>query len=337
MRRSRVLVAALATLALLVGACGGDDDTGGTAASPTDDGANDGQLSVVVASYDLAVGDAQRFIAGVLTPDKQLVGHGEVTMRFFFLGEEDASGEAEERATTSATFVPVPGMEPDSSGDEPTVLDQPDAAGVYQTAVDLDQAGFWGVQVVADLADGTSRSGTASFQVAQEHQVPAAGDPAPSVRQATIGGEFEVPSAEIDSRAASGDPIPDPELHDVTIEQLLTDHRPFLVVVSTPVYCVSRFCGPITDTVAELDTEYGDVAEFVHLEVWKDYEAQELNESAAAWIQTPDGGAEPWTFLVGADGTVVDRWDNVLNEAELRAELDDLRGGAPAGTDTGTS
>lgn len=60
--------------------------------------------------------------------------------------------------------------------------------------------------------------------------------------------------------------------------------RPVMVVVSTPVFCVSRFCGPITDAVQKLARRYGDRMDFVHLEVWRDFEAQELNEAAAEWI-----------------------------------------------------
>lgn len=39
-------------------------------------------------------------------------------------------------------------------------------------------------------------------------------------------------------------------------------------------------------------------------------------------IATDDGGSEPWVFLVGTDGTIAARWDNVLDEAELVALLE---------------
>ena len=40
--------------------------------------------------------------------------------------------------------------------------------------------------------------------------------------------------------------------------------------------------------------------------------------------QGEDGGNEPWVFLVGPDGTIQARWDNVLDEAELVEALDGL-------------
>ena len=94
--------------------------------------------------------------------------------------------------------------------------------------------------------------------------------------------------------------------------------------MSTPTYCVSQFCGPITDTIADLEADYGDRAAFVHIEVWEDFENTVLNEAAAAWIQTADGGAEPWVFYVGPDGSIQQRWDNVLDEQALVAQLEEL-------------
>ena len=33
---------------------------------------------------------------------------------------------------------------------------------------------------------------------------------------------------------------------------------------------------------------------------------------------------EPWVFLVGSDGTIIDRWQNVLDRPQLEAELQKL-------------
>jgi len=92
-----------------------------------------------------------------------------------------------------------------------------------------------------------------------------------------------------------------------------------MVVISTPVYCVSRFCGPITDTVQELAQEHGARMDFVHLEVFRDFEANTLNKAAVEWIWPDRLGepAKPWVVLVDAGGTVIERWDNVASERSL--------------------
>ena len=271
-----------------------------------------------MASYDLAVGEDQRFIGGLFTSDREVVLGGEIAMRFFYLGEDGtASSPDPVSETVTARFLAVPGKEPADPLEQPTVVPPAEAAGVYEATVDFDRPGFYGVAVQVELADGDVQQATANFQVFAEHEIPDVGDPAPDAANRVVGEEFE-PIA-IDSRAQGEDAeVPDPELHTVRIPEALDDEsRPLVVVVSTPTYCVSQFCGPITETVAELAATHGDVADFVHLEVWQDFEGSVLNNAAAAWIQTEDGGSEPWVFLVGGDGTIQARWDNVLDEAEL--------------------
>ncbi len=309
-----------AACAILIAACG----SGGQPSPATEEKAaspSQPELAVAVASFDLAVGQAQRFIAGVFTPDRNLIGFGTVRMEFFYLGEKDASGEPEPVAATTASFLPVPGKEPKTASDTPTVLDDPEAAGVYETTVDFNRPGFWGVAVVADVG-GERRTGTASFQVLPDHQVPAVGDPAPRSHNLTLASA--APKAAIDSRAGREGDVPDPHLHTTTVAQAVEQGRPAVVVVSTPVYCMSRFCGPITDTVGELARTYADRAAFIHIEVWRDFNAGQLDEAAAQWIRTPQGGNEPWVFLVGADGRIAARWDNVLDRAELEQRLQAL-------------
>jgi hypothetical protein len=85
---------------------------------------------------------------------------------------------------------------------------------------------------------------------------------------------------------------------------------------------MSRFCGPLTETIATTATQFSDRADFVHLEVWENFDEQQLNAAAAEWIQTEDGGNEPWVFLVDEDGRIAARWDNVLDLTALEKELD---------------
>jgi len=93
-------------------------------------------------------------------------------------------------------------------------------------------------------------------------------------------------------------------------------------VFSTPVYCVSRFCGPVTDLVAELAAEYGDRADFIHVEIYEDFAAGKVNQAAQDWLSTADGDLrEPWTFLVGADGRIAASWDTVVTRSEIEPLL----------------
>lgn len=335
-RRHARLLAASLVLGLLAIACGdangadpaAQDDPSAAEGDPSTDDAGDSQLSIAVASFDLAVGEDQRLIAGVLASDRSLLAHGDVTFQLGYLGDE-AGGETELTQETTASYLPIPGMEPEGDEDAPRFLDGEPGNGVYAGRVDLDEPGFWGLRVIAELEDGEVMEGQATFQVLEEPQVHTAGDPAPRSENLTAADAEagEIAPVAIDSRAGGEDgTIPDEHLHDRVISEELDAGRPLVVAVTTPVYCVSRFCGPLTDTLADMAPEYEDTATFVHLEVWKDHEEQELNQAAADWIlpSSGAGGNEPWVFLVDGDGTIVQRWDNVLDVAELEAALAEL-------------
>ena len=102
------------------------------------------------------------------------------------------------------------------------------------------------------------------------------------------------------------------------------EKRPVLLVISTPTYCVSLFCGPVTDMVAGLAKDYANRARFIHIEVWKDYKAQQLNDAAKEWIARGEDINEPWVFLIGADGKITARFDNVVTRSELEPLIQKL-------------
>lgn len=321
-RRLRLLIS-LTTLALAAAACTGGDEGGTT--DPTNAGTDVASQEVVaqVASFDLAAGQDQRLLIGLFTAERIPVVGGEVQVSVGHLGEgrPEADARIEMSEPTTATFLPVPGKEPDTD-DSPALLEG-EGIGVYETAVDLGQAGNWGAQITVEL-EGETHTVQTVFPVSDEHRVPTAGDAAPRTDNPTV--DDDVDAITLDSRAqGEADEVPDPELHDASIADVLDAGRPMVVVISTPVYCASQFCGPITETIADLSDEYGDRAEFVHLEVWADFESEQLNPAVEEWIFDPEaGGNEPWVFLVGADGTIQVRWDNVLDADELVGMLEEL-------------
>lgn len=334
--RPRRTAAAGAALALLLTACAGGDAGDGGASQGGADGepagddsegaqAPDEELAVFVASYDVAVGDDQRLLAGVLTADAAPVVFGEVD---FEVGPVGPEGGVNTRDTTTAGFLPVPGLEPEGAADQPQLLVGEEGRGVYEGRVTFDEPGTWAVQVTAELDDGTTRTGTGTFEVGEEAQIVAVGEEAPRTENLTVE-DVEAGDAtpiSVDSRAQGEDEeIPDPQLHDTTIADALDTGDPLVVVVSTPTYCRTAFCGPLTELMGDLAEDYEGRAGFVHLEVWKDFDAAELNAAAAEWIQPPAGdGNEPWVFLVDGDGTVQGRWDNVVDVAALQEQLDGL-------------
>ncbi len=309
-------------LALVASSCSG-------AGSPPDPGSAD-SLVAAVASYDIVVDRPSRFIVGVYTADQtRLLAYGTVSFTFTFLGDgsETSPSPGETIGPVKAKFLPIPGQDVDPDAPGPRLVAGSEATGVYGASdVGFDRAGFWEVAIDAEI-DGRAQHTTGAFEVLAKSDLPAVGDQAPRTIQA-LAGDPDVDPKAIDSRAGPDRPIPDPELHDITIADAIAARRPIMVVVSTPTFCVSRFCGPITDSVHELFLQYGDRMEFIHLEVWQDFEANALNPAAAEWIApTPEtDGGEPWVFVIDADGAIVQRFDNVATDADLLAAVEALLG-----------
>jgi hypothetical protein len=155
----RRLAAIAAVTALVLGACAGDEPDDTTLPDPDPNE----ELVAQVASFDLAAGPDQRLLLGLFRSDRTVLGGGSVEIRLAWLGDDPAAaGEVPLSDPVDATFLPVPGNEPEV-GDTPTWIDGR-GAGVYQARVNLDQPGFWGARISAEI-DGTQHVTTTRFQV----------------------------------------------------------------------------------------------------------------------------------------------------------------------------
>lgn len=324
MIRSRLTVAMLIAIALVTAGCGS-----GSSPRVEDHGHGEipeveaGELAVAVPGFDLSVGGPQRFVVGLFTADRTDIGYGTVQLRFRWVGDGTTTTPGDWSVPTTAAFRLLPGSATADAPPGPSVLDPGQGRGVYVTDASFDRAGFWQVEVDGDIAGTDADQGTGAFDVLVDHLVPTPGDAAIPSDNPTMSTPNVAPRA-LDSRATTLDEIPDPDLHQISIRAALDDHRPIVVVFSTPTYCLSRFCGPVTDVVAELARDYSDRAAFIHVEIWEDFDAQRLSPAASEWLYRDGNLQEPWVFLIDADGRIVARWDNVLIRDDLEARLRDL-------------
>jgi len=321
-RPPATLIASVLAFALLGAACtsNGSDDTqrSPSAGQP---------MQAFFASYEVLAGQPNRIEVGLMRADQRSLSYGTVEFRFSYLGTQQNPSTAQSGPTATAKFLLVPGMQA-SSQPKPTFTLPTVARGVYEAQnVVLDKPGFWNVDVVAGLADGSTQSASAKFNVVAKPAYPAPGEKAPKTQNLTMSSKG-VPASAIDSRALTGGTgaIPDPELHQTTIADAIKRHEPVFVIFSTPVYCISKFCGPITDSIAQLEKQYSDRALFIHVEIYKEYSAQKkvINQAAADWVFRNGDVTEPWLFEIGSDGRIVDRWENLIDLQEVQQALQKL-------------
>jgi hypothetical protein len=316
--RTRATLLVLA-FALAGSACSSSGDPGSTA-SATPGSA----MRAIMATTDLYVGAPQRVAVGLPLDDGRLVSFGTVEFSFSFLGTSSAPETPTPGPPTTARYLPTPGTPP--GGAEVSITQPSQGRGVYEAEnVRFDRAGYWQVDVTAAVAGAGTRSATAAFPVTAHPSLPAPGAPALRTDNLTMRSK-DAPKGAIDSRAVTDGTIPDPELHEWTIAEALREHRPIVVVFATPVYCVSQFCGPVTDAVDALWKRYEDRAVFIHVEIWRDYNAQPpvINKAAADWLLRDGDLTEPWLYLIGSNGTILDRWSSLFDPNEVARELDHL-------------
>lgn len=309
LRAARVAVG----LALGAAACTSAGGEGGSGLDTT--------YSAQMASSWHWVGAPQRIQVGIFGSDAnglRVVTQGSIDLVFSYLGP-DGGGAPEPGPSATATYVPVPGTE--VPGGAPTLLTG--GRGVYEAeGVVFDASGLWRVTVDAEI-DGVARELTTDLAVTERSPIPAPGDPALRTENLTVDSKGASESS-IDSMATGGEGIPDPELHEWTIAEAMDQGRPALVLFGTPAFCQSQFCGPEVEELARLAAAYPDRAVYIHIEIWKDYEGQIVNRAAADWLLREGDMTEPWLFLIGADGIVVDRWGSLFDATEVAAVLEAL-------------
>jgi hypothetical protein len=318
-RRAHGFVLQCVLIATLAGCAA---PAGGPPSAPS---ANPNGIVAEVASYEIVANHPARVLVALFAADNRWLSFGSVGVSFTYLGEGPGSpSPVAVTGDSTAAFLPIPGS-PEGVGKSPTLTLPADGRGVYAAdPVTFPRPGYWQVLVHADLAGDSALDATAAFSVVDRPSVIGVGSPAPHTRNPVIGDPGVSPGS-IDSRAAGGAPIPDRELHTISIAQALDAGHPALVVFSTPVYCVSRFCGPVTDLAAELAAKYRDRADFIHVEIYRDFQAGQVNQAALDWLSLANGDLrEPWTFLIGADGRIVASWDAGVTRSEIEPLLQAL-------------
>jgi hypothetical protein len=305
--------------AMLLVACSGTKGGGSSTGGPS---AASGTFAAAVASTDMYAGAPQRFQLGISWSSQsqgvKLVTFGQVALAFSYLGTS-ASATPVAGPQVTATYLGAPTTLMVGAG--PALSDPNVARGIYQAEnLTFDQAGIWQVDVTADVAGLGVQHLSAAFPIASKPSLPAPGQKALHTVNLTLASK-NVPASAIDSGALDGKPVPDPELHRWTIAAALDQHRPILVIFGTPTYCVSRWCGPNVEAVAALAKQYTKKAVFIHIEIWRDFQKSVVNKAAADWLYRNGDLVDPWLFLIGSNGIIMDRWAPLFDPAEVAREL----------------
>jgi hypothetical protein len=307
---------------LIASGCGTTSPTKPMAGAATAGSGGPDELFAETASFETVKGKPQRVTFGLSTVDGRILHGGSIYATFRPVG---AKGSTSLGPGVPAKYLPVAG--PATATDPAASIGAlSDGVGVYAATYTFPTAGFWTAQL--HQTKGGKLLAETAVEVKAKNLIPDVGDPAPLTQNPVIvdGKQPSAPINQIDSRSGPDalTELADPTLHTDVIADLITAKRPFVVVVSTPAYCQSKFCGPITDLVdeqAKTQPTPNSGVGFVHLEVFADATAGTVNKWAAEWILNDGEGREPWVFFVGRDGKIAARFDNVMTSDEFTTAL----------------
>jgi hypothetical protein len=181
------------------------------------------------------------------------------------------------------------------------------ATGFYDLFASLPDEGVWDLLVHAEGA-GQSLYGFKALQVGPP-KVPPPGTPAVAVPTPTFDDARGV--AAVCTREP---PCP---MHAISLDTAVRAGKPTVLVVATPKFCLSRMCGPTVNEVVAAYEGNKEQASFVHAEVFRDPNGQQLSPTMEAWHME----SEPWTMVIDASGTIRERFEGPVVAAEVTEAL----------------
>ncbi len=299
----RALVALAAFSVALAAACGSSATPTPTKAPPpvitTRPAIEEGVITPILATTQLRVG-TQR-VAFLLATSRSLIKAPEAMVRAVFLGGDSAPSEEK-----LATFHLWPyGVR-----------------GAYSAELTFDRPGPWRLDIQVEGPDGPGEAQT-TVEVLERTVVPDIGSIPPFSNSKTV---HTVQRLE----DLTTDPTPDPDLYQLTISEAVITGRPTVIVFATPAFCTSPTCGPQVDTVSELKDLRAEEANFIHVELYDnpaeiqgDLSRARFHDLVSIWglSSIPNWFNESWTFVLGADGRIAQRFEGFPTLEELDAAL----------------
>jgi hypothetical protein len=108
----------------------------------------------------------------------------------------------------------------------------------------------------------------------------------------------------------------------MTVAEAIDSGKPTVVGFLTPGLCQTKWCAPVLGSVEAVRAQTGDAANFIHIEVYDDFQKLTLVPQMAEWgLET-----EPWVFVLDANGDVAAKFSGPLSPRELQEALAPLLG-----------
>jgi hypothetical protein len=192
-------------------------------------------------------------------------------------------------------------------------MDEGSLKAIYESEVRLATAGKWSAVSLTKTPQGVVAAYAPDVVVAASSSIPNIGDRMPSAQTLTNNSTAVGP---IDSRDPKA-----PTLHERSLSAVLGE-TPVALMVSSPKYCVSRVCGPVTDLLLQLQAAYGKQLTAIQQEAYSPAYPKAAPQLKQLELVSADGSfSEPWFFTVDQAGVIRGRLEGAFGINAMNAAI----------------
>jgi hypothetical protein len=180
---------------------------------------------------------------------------------------------------------------------------------IYASELPIPHAGTFTVLALTRTSKGLIGA-PGEIAVAKSSPIPDVGQRAPDIATdtlASVGGNVSL----LTTRQ------PPEQMHSVSLHSVL-GKRPVALLFSTPQFCTSRICGPVTDVAVSLQPAFAGHVTFIHEEV---YAHNQPKQGLRAQMKAFHLETEPWLFAINRRGIITARLEGAFGTTELRRAL----------------
>jgi hypothetical protein len=248
---------------------------------------------------------------------------GATRLMFSFLDANNVPVTAPERSVNVALFdLGADPATPAIEGVATFIWAIENTTGVYVIDVDFPTSGTWGAEFTAVIGDSAPESIRYTFEVQPSPTVVSVGDAAPASDTPTLA------DVNGDIGLISTDDAPVAAFYTSSVADVLAAKKPFVLAFATPKFCATAQCGPTLDRLKPIAAAHPGLT-VINVEPYR----LEMKDGALQPVLTngkltpaPATNewkllAEPWVFVVDANGVVTASFMLIFSDEELEAAI----------------